>query len=55
MMKSKTKKHDTLAQVWHFVHYVEDLAATPKGLRGNFDLSVMQKKCEQVKRVLEDA
>lgn len=54
-MKTKTpSKHDVLAQVWHFLHYVEDLAATPKGLRSNVDTSVIKKKCDQVKRMLEE-
>lgn len=49
---TKPSKHDVLAQVWHFLHYVEHLAATPKGLRHNIDTSVIKKKCEQVKAIL---
>ena len=46
-------KHDVVAQVLHFVHYVEDLAAMPKGLRHNADTNVIKKKCDQVKQMLE--
>ena len=50
----KPSKHDVIAQVLHFIHYIEDLAAMPKGLRPNFDVGVAQKKCEQVKQILEN-
>ena len=53
-MKRKPSKHDVIAQVLHFVHYIEDLAQTPKGLRHNVDTSVIKKKCDQVKRMLEE-
>lgn len=45
----KPSKHDVLAQVWHFVHYVEDFMTG----HSSFDKKVCRKKCEQVKRMLE--
>ena len=44
-----------LAQVWHLVHYIEELAKTPTGLRRNVDTGVIKRKCAQVKEMLERA
>ena len=48
---AKPSKHDVLAQVWHFVYYVEERMACPQ----LFDKSVMKTKCEQVKKILTEA
>ena len=52
---SKPSMREVFAQVYHFIYYIEDLAATPKGLRHNVDTRVIKKKCDQVKAMLEAA
>ena len=49
--KSSLSKHDVLAHVWQFVHYVEDFIVGSK----QWPSSTCKKKCDQVKQVLRDA
>ncbi len=52
-MEKKPSKHDVLAHVWQYVHYVEDFIITTP--RKNFDMSVLREKNKQVKRMLKAA
>lgn len=54
-VKSKSTPRDFKAAVYHLVHYVEDyLIARKTKTTKLFDASVLKKKCQQVKQMLEE-
>jgi len=51
----KPSKHDVLAHLFQFVHYVEDYIVVIKRFHKGLDVSLLKQKAQQCKEILQKA